>query len=83
MNSMSSDDPIKGAKKHSDGSQSFKCHGGPYNGMTFRLYPPYEPVHFKRSGTFDACTYEVHEPIRKGGRHILSHSVRLQEVMHG
>jgi hypothetical protein len=57
-----------GRKKYPDGSQSFQFVGGPYNKMVFRIYPDDEVVRFPRSGDFAACTYELHEPIRKGGK---------------
>ena len=60
------DDAIRGEQKHKDGSYTFACMGGPYNGMKFRSYDLSEPLVFEtRQGL---AVYEVHPPTRAGGK---------------
>lgn len=49
---------ITGEKTLQDGSTRFKFLGGPYHDMIFRVYPPYDVIHWP-----DGTTYEIHPPL--------------------
>lgn len=48
-------DGIVGQQQLADGSHRFRFQGGPYDGMTFRLYPPFEPVAFNNRIRYEPC----------------------------
>lgn len=56
---------VRGSKPHKDGSVLFNMFGGPYHGMTVRVFQPFMRVVFKRGNELDV--YALHPPIRKAG----------------
>jgi hypothetical protein len=68
-------DDIQGEKTMGDGSTRFKFIGGPYHGMIFRVYPPYDTVWWP-----DGVTYELSPPlnIRKSNKWKYVHNPTLR-----
>lgn len=62
---------IEGKKQNRDGSWNFTLVGGPFNGITVRVYPPNDKTVFP---TDPPAVYELHPPIRKNGKWVMVHN---------
>lgn len=64
------DGGIVGQQVMADGSHRFKMRGGPFDGMVFRFYPPFDPVTFP---TIPPATYGPAAPSGRSSKWVYEH----------